>query len=417
MAPARRHLRPRGGTVKQQTTAVELFFDLVFVFAITRLSQLVLDDLTVHGLLRATFLLLVLWWAWINTTWLANWLDPASTPVRLLLIGGALFALLAAAAIPRALDDQGLLFALAYVGLQFGRNVAATVLSPSGHHLRLMFARLLFWSMLAGVLWIAGGIADPHQRLVIWAPALAIELVAPVLGYPTPRLGRSRTDDYDIEGAHFAERCQGFVIIALGESIAIAGATAARAGLATTTVCALILAFLGTAALWWLYFDTVADKSRHLIAVSEQAGRLARDAYTYIHIPIIAGVIAVAVGDNLLLAHPTDRLGGVGAATVIAGPALFLVGEALFQLRMTGTIASRQLACVGALALTAPISTSISAIALVAIVTAMLILLALSEQFTTRSRAYSTARRHADISRNRFSNSRLRVSLLRKLGN
>src|SRR3954471_20982579 len=136
MALATRHLRPRDGTVKQQTTAVELFFDLVFVFAITRLSQLVLDDLTIQGLLRAGFLLLVLWWAWINTTWLANWLEPASTPVALLLMGGALFALLAAAAIPRALDEQGLLFALAYVGLQLGRNVAATAMSPSGHHLR-----------------------------------------------------------------------------------------------------------------------------------------------------------------------------------------------------------------------------------------------------------------------------------------
>jgi low temperature requirement protein LtrA len=150
---ATRHLRPRGDGARQETTAVELFFDLVFVFAITRLSQLVLDDLTIQGLLRAVFLLLVLWWAWINTTWQANWLEPASTPVALLLMGGALFALLAAAAIPRALGDQGLLFALAYVGLQLGRNVAATVLSPPGHHLRLMFARLLFWSMLAGVLW------------------------------------------------------------------------------------------------------------------------------------------------------------------------------------------------------------------------------------------------------------------------
>jgi low temperature requirement protein LtrA len=393
---AARHLRPRGDGADQQTTAVELFFDLVFVFAITRLSQLVLDDLTIHGLLRAAFLLLVLWWAWINTTWLANWLEPESTRVRLLLMSGALFSLLAAAAIPRAFADDGLVFALAYVGLQVGRNVAAMLLSPAGHHLRLLFARLLFWSMLAGVLWIAGGVADPDQRLVIWGTALALELVAPVLGYPTPLLGRSRTDDYDVDGGHFAERCQGFVIIALGESIAVAGATASRAGLATTTVFALILAFLGAAALWWLYFDTVADKSRHVIAVSEQAGRLARDAYTYIHIPIIAGIIAVAVGDNLLLAHPSDRLGGVGAATVIGGPALFLLGETLFRLRMTGTISSRRLTCVGALLVIAPISTSISALALVAIVTAMLTLLALSEQFTTRSQAAALAHRPAE---------------------
>jgi low temperature requirement protein LtrA len=239
---------------------------------------------------------------------------------------------------------------------------------------------VLFWSLLSGVLWIAGGVADPHQRLIIWAGALAIELVAPAVGYPTPFLGRSRTDEYDIDGGHFAERCEGFVIIALGESIAVAGATAARAGLPTTTVFALIVAFLGTAALWWLYFDTVGDTSRQVIAESEQAGRLARDAYTYIHVLIVGGIIAAAVGDNLLLAHPADRLGAVGAATVIGGPALFLLGEMLFRLRVTGTVSSRRLACVGALALTAPISTSISAIALVAVVTVMLMALALSEQ-------------------------------------
>jgi low temperature requirement protein LtrA len=385
LTTATRRLRPRGDGAEQQTTSIELFFDLVFVFAITRLSQLVLDDLTIHGLVRAAFLLLVLWWAWINTTWLTNWLEPESTEVRLLLLGGALCSLVAAAAIPQALGSHGLLFALAYVGLQVGRNVAATLLSPAGHHLRLMFARLLFWSMLTAVLWIAGAVADPHQRLVIWGTALAIELLAPALGYPTPRLGRSRTDDYDIHGGHFAERCEGFVIIALGESIAVAGATASRAGLATATVFALILAFVGAAALWWLYFDTVADKSRHVIAVSDHAGRLARDAYTYIHIPIIAGVIAVAVGDNLALADPTGRLGGVGAAAAVGGPALFLLGETLFRLRTTGVISRRRLACVGAFALTAPISTSVSAIALLVIVAAMLILLALSEQFMTRT--------------------------------
>ena len=182
----RRYLRPRGEGTKQETTAVELFFDLVFVFAITRLSQLVLDDLTIHGLVRAGFLLVVLWWAWINTTWLANWLEPGSTRVRLLLMGGALSSLLAAVAIPQAFASHGLLFAATYAGFQVGRNVAATLLSPPGHHLRLTFARLLFWSVLTGALWIAGGAADPDLRLAIWGGALALDLLAPAVGYPTP---------------------------------------------------------------------------------------------------------------------------------------------------------------------------------------------------------------------------------------
>ncbi|HWE12454.1 MAG TPA: low temperature requirement protein A [Solirubrobacteraceae bacterium] len=375
------YLRPRGIETEQPVTAVELLFDLVFVFAVTQLSHLVLDDLTVRGLLHAGFLLLVVWWGWINTTWLANWLDPASNRVRLVLLAAALASLLLAAAIPRALENRGLLFAAAYVVLQCGRNLAATLLVPADHHLRLTFSRLLFWSTLTGVVWLAGGIVDPGTRLIVWGAALAVDLLVPIIGYPTPRLGRSRTTDYDIEGGHFAERCQAFVIIALGESIVAAGATAANAGLTTVTVAALALAFLGTATLWWLYFDATAANSREDILASEQAGRLARDAFTYLHIPIVAGVIAVAVGDDLLLGHPTQPLGAVGAATALGGPALFLLGESLFRLRMIGSVTIRRLACVAALGLTGVLATRISSLALVAIATAMLIVLALSEQF------------------------------------
>ncbi|HEY0517580.1 MAG TPA: low temperature requirement protein A [Solirubrobacteraceae bacterium] len=378
------HLRPRGKGEEQPVTAVELLFDLVFVFAVTQLSHLVLADLTVSGLLHAGFLLLVLWWGWINTTWLANWLDPASTRVRLVLLAAALASLLLAAAIPRALGNRGLLFAVAYVLLQSGRNLAATLLAPAEHRLRSTFSRLLFWSAIAGVLWIAGGLVSPDRRLYVWGAALAVELCAPILGYPTPRLGRSRAEDYDIEGGHFAERCQGFVIIALGESIVVTGATAANTGLGTDAILALTLAFLSTATLWWLYFDSTAANSRADILASEQAGRLARDAFSYLHIPIIAGIIAVAVGDDLLVAHPNEPLGAIGAATALGGPALFLLGESLFRLRMIGSVNPRRLACVAGLASGAAVSSSISAFALVLIATAMLLLLALAEQHAAR---------------------------------
>lgn len=158
-------------------------------------------------------------------------------------------------------------------------------------------------ALLHGGLWILGGVLEPDRRLAVWGAALAVDLLAPIIGYPTPRLGRSRTADYEIEGGHFAERCQGFVIIALGESIVVTGATGADAGLTTTTLAALVLAFLRTATLWWLYFDATAANSREDILASKQAGRLARDAFTYLHVPIVAGIIAVAVGDDLLLAH------------------------------------------------------------------------------------------------------------------
>ena len=223
------HLRARDGS-EQPTTAVELFFDLVYVFAVTQLSNLLIGDLSWVGAAHAAFLLLVIWWAWIYTTWMVNWFDPNSTRVRMTLMVAMLASLLMAAAIPDAFGGDRLLFAIAYVTLQVGRNVAAMLMLPRGYSLRRTFERIVAWSALSGTLWILGGLGARTQ-LAFWGTALAIDLAAPFAGYWTPRLGRSRTGDYEIEGGHFAERCQGFIIIALGESIVVTGATATAAGL------------------------------------------------------------------------------------------------------------------------------------------------------------------------------------------
>ena len=180
---------------------------------------------------RAAFLLLVVWWAWIYTTWMANWFDPASPAVRAVLTAVMLASLLMAAALPEAFGEQGLLFAASYVALQVGRNAAAAWLLTRRHRLRDVFERLVVWSAASGVLWLAGAALDGDQRLVLWIPALALELAAPAAGYWLPGRGRAATTDYDIEGGHFAERCQLFILIALGESIVVTGATASAAGL------------------------------------------------------------------------------------------------------------------------------------------------------------------------------------------
>ncbi|MEP6952695.1 MAG: low temperature requirement protein A [Solirubrobacteraceae bacterium] len=372
------HLRPRDGT-EQSTTAVELFFDLVYVFAVTQLSHLLIDDLSWAGAARTAFLLLIIWWAWIYTTWMVNWFDPGSTPVRLVLIGAALASLLMAAAVPEAFGRHGLLFAGTYVVLQVGRNVAGAMLLERGHPLRAVFERIVAWSLAAGVLWIAGAFMDGDARLLLWGPALAIELIAPLVGYRTPGRGASHTADYSVDGGHFAERCQGFVIIVLGESIVVTGATAADAGLTTEVLFALAIAFLGTSALWWLYFGEVAEHSRRHMAESEDPGSLARDAYTYLHLPIVAGVIAVAVADELLIAHPGDPFETAGVAMVLGGPALFLFGETLFRVRMIGSANGKRVATIVVLALLWPLAGSVSALVLTAIVAAVLTALALWE--------------------------------------
>jgi low temperature requirement protein LtrA len=379
------HLRTRDEG-EQRTTAVELFFDLVYVFAITQLSHLLLADLSVTGAARAAFLLLVVWWAWIYTTWMVNWFDPDSTPVRAVLVGVMLASLLMAAAVPTALGGEGALFGVAYVALQVGRNVAGALLLPRTHPLRAVFERIVAWSIVSGALWLAGALLVDDHRLVLWIPALLVDLAAPLAGYRTPGRGRSATDDYGIDGGHFAERCQGFIIIALGESIVVTGATAADAGLTREVVLALVVAFLATAALWWLYFGEVASRSRRHLAKSENPGRLARDAYTYLHLPIVAGIIASAVGDDLLIAHPGEPLPTAGAAMVLGGPALFLLGETFFRVRMIGSANVKRLTTVALLAAAAPLAPHVSALALAALAAALLFALALWEYEPLRAR-------------------------------
>jgi low temperature requirement protein LtrA len=374
-----RHLRPRGAGIEQPITTVELFFDLVYVFAVTQTSHLILGDPTVAGVARAAFLLLIVWWAWIYTTWMANWFDPSSPAVRALLTGVMLASLVMAAALPGAFGGDGMLFAIGYVTLQLGRNVAAAALLDRDEPLREVFVRLVGWSAASGALWLVGAALPGDRRLLLWVPAVLLDLFAPVAGYWLPRRGRAVTTDWDIEGGHFTDRCQAFIIIALGESIIVTGATAADAGLSPTVVLCLGLAFLETAALWWLYFGAVAERSRLVMTSSEDPGRLARDAYTYLHAPIVAGIIAVAVGDDLLIAAPGRALHGVGLAMVLGGPALYLLGESLFRLRVTGAANAKRLLVAAVLVLLAPLGAQISALALSATVAALLSALALWE--------------------------------------
>jgi low temperature requirement protein LtrA len=367
------YLRPVGGP-EQRTTTFELFFDLVYVFAVTQLSHLVIDGhLSLVSIGRAAFLLVVVWWAWIYTTWMVNWFDPRSTRVRVVLSGVALASLLMSAAIPTAFTSHAVLFAGAYVALQVGRNVAAVLMLGRHEPLRPVFERTVAWSCAAGVLWIAGALVSSSNRMWLWGPALAVDLLAPLVGYRTPGLGRSRTDDWPVEGGHFADRFQAFVIIALGESIVITGSTASGHGLSARVVVALAVAFLITGALWWLYFDEVAEHSQRKIAESEDPGRLARDAYTYLHVPIVAGIIMVAVSDDLLIAHPDQSLMTAGVVMTVAGPAVYLLGEALVRLRMISSLSPQRLLAVVALGVLGVLGAGLSALAMSGAVAAIVI--------------------------------------------
>jgi low temperature requirement protein LtrA len=379
MAEDGRHLRPRDGS-EQSTTPVELLFDLVYVIAVTQLSELVIDrHVALVAVAQAGFLLLVVWWAWIYTTWMVNWFDPASGAVRLVLVLCGLSSLLMAAALPRAFGDHALLFAATYVALQVGRNGAGMLLLDSAHGLRDTFERITTWSVVSGALWLAGALVGERTRIAWWGPALALDLLAPAIGYWLPGRGRARTGDWRIEGGHFAERFQAFIIIALGESIGVTGLTAAAGSLRGEALLALTVAFLETGALWWLYFGEVAEHSRRELAGAEDPGRLARDAYTYLHLPIVAGIIMVAIANDFLIADPRAIAGGRLTAMLVGGPALYLAGETLFRLRMIGSVSVARVITVVAICALGGLAGTVSAFVLVVGVTGVLTVLALVE--------------------------------------
>src|ERR687886_2856336 len=351
-------LRTRDGG-EQRVTPLELFFDLVYVFAITQLSHLLLSHLSVGGALETLFLLLAVWWAWVYTTWVANWFDPDRLPVRLMLVAVMLASLVMSVAIPDAFGERGLMFALAYVTIQVGRTVFVVIaLNKSlgrSHSLSRNFQRILFWLLASGVFWIIGGLLEGEARYVLWVLALAVEYAGPVFGIYTPGLGRSTTEVWTVEGGHAAERCQLFVIIALGESILVTGTTFGEIETSVATLAAFVVAFLGSVALWWIYFARAAEAAREVFASSEDPGRIARAAYTYFHLPMIAGIIAVAAADELTLAHPGDPGTFASISLTLGGPALFVAGHGGFLWAVSGRVPWSRLVAVVALAALAPV--------------------------------------------------------------
>src|SRR4029079_9685902 len=330
------HLRVRHGREHHRVTFVELFFDLVFVFAVTQLSHGLLKHLTLLGALQTGLLMIAVWWAWIDTTWITNWLDPERPAVRMLLFTLMLGGLVMSSSIPRAFEDRGLAFAMAYVAMQVTRNLFmlwACRRHDAGNYLN--FLRITLWHLAAAMFWIAGALVnDASVRLAIWAVAVGIESIAPVCGFWIPRLGRSATADWVVEGAHIAERCGLFVILALGESILIIGATFSDLAWNAVTVTAFVVSFIGSVAMWKVYFNIGAERSSRYIAASDDPGALARSGYTYVHIAIVAGIIVVAVADELVVTYPHGHDGATDLASalvILGGPALYLAGNALFK--------------------------------------------------------------------------------------
>src|SRR5215468_8556043 len=320
-----------------RVTNAELFFDLVFVFAVTQLSHTLLNHFTSLGAVQVTLLFLAVWWVWVYTTWVTNWLDPDQTPVRILLFLLMLGGLVLSMSIPKAFEERGLWFAGAYATMQIGRTAFWLLATPKHRTLvRHNATRILIWLCGSAVFWILGGLAEGEMRLYFWIVALAIEYVSAAVRFWTPGLGFSAVESWTVEGGHMAERCAGFIIIALGEAIVVQGAAFAELAWTPANVAAFLSALTGSIAMWWIYFHRGAEAGSEKLSKSAESGRLARLAYTYLHMPIVGGIILAAVADELVLKHPHGHSDLRTVLSAVGGPLVFLVGTILFKHAIRG---------------------------------------------------------------------------------
>jgi low temperature requirement protein LtrA len=354
---ARRH---EGG--EERVTPLELFFDLIFVFALTQVTGFVVEDPTWAGLVKGLLLLGVLWWAWAAYAWLTNTINPDEGAVRLVMFGAMGAMLIASRAVPDAYGDDAFLFACAYAVVRIAHLVLYAIAGRGDRDLLRAVAKLAVGSALGvGLLFLAAGL-DGRTQVAVWALALALDLLGAYVGG-----GKG----WRLSAGHFAERHGLIVIIALGESIVAlgVGATVLDAGV----VAAALLGLTVCAALWWAYFDVVALVAERKLAATTGDAQLAmaRDSYSYLHLPMIAGVILFAVGVKKTIAHVGDPLETVPAVALCGGVALYLIALILFRLRNVRSLNRQRLVVTLLLFALIPVAVELPALATLAVVTAL----------------------------------------------
>lgn len=347
MAEDKHHWLRKEDSESTKASFPELFFDLVFVFALIQLSQTLASDFSVGIAFDALIFIFALWWVWIHTTWVTNLLDAEVVAVRLLLFWLMFLGIVLAIALPKAFDEAGLVFALAYAAMQLSRSLFALYAfkGVDGASFRT-FLRITLWLLVSSAFWIAGGLVSPESRTLFWIVALAIEYAAPLARYWMPGIGASAAETLDVNGEHLAERCALFVIIALGETIITTGKTASdHADEGGIIFFVLVAAFLTTVLMWWIYFHDGQERAADTVEETSEPQNTADHLFTYGHLPIVAGIILTAIGEDFTLTHPHDEGGYINALAILGGPILFLAGTLWMK-----TVATRMMPwshCVG----------------------------------------------------------------------
>lgn len=351
----------------------ELLFDLIYVFSVTQLSHYLLHNLTWEGLLKETILWFAVWMLWQHTIWVTNWFNPDTRPIRILLFISMLVGLVMAAAIPYAFTYRGLIFAVCYVLIQAGRTLY--IIGVLGdHHLAANFKRIMGWFCISAVFWITGAILQGEWQILLWIIAAICDYTAPMHGFALPRLGRSDSSkEWTIEGHHLVERCQLFVIIAFGETLLMTGASLSEVEEWTPLVIiSAVISFIGSLAMWWVYFDVSSEAGSRKIQEVKDPGKLGL-IYNAIHIVLVGALIICAVGDELIVAHPEQEMRAEVVFVLIIGPIVYILANSIYKYVTCRMLPLSHIIAVIALALLLPWSYHISLLTMNILVTSVFI--------------------------------------------
>jgi low temperature requirement protein LtrA len=318
---------------ERRTSPVELLWDLVFVFAITQVTALLAHELSWKGLGQALLVLALIWWAWSAFVWAANAADPDGLTLRVALVASMLLIFIVGLAVPQAFGDEATLFAVAYAGVRFIHLGLYADASRRGNASWTAIAGFSVTVAIGMALLIAGSFFDGATRAILWVVAAAIDYAGPAWLTRERLRGLQR-----VAVAHFAERYSLAIIICLGESIVAIGLAASGHPLHAGLVAAVTLGLLMATGLWWTYFGGLAEQAEARLRTHEDPVLAAADAYSYLHLVVVTGIIVFAVGVKFAVAHPDDPLGAGARLALCGGIALYLAGLVAFRLRLLGKL-------------------------------------------------------------------------------
>ncbi len=376
----------RAPGAERVVSPIELFFDLVYVFAIGELSHHLLEHVDLRTGAETVIMALAVFYAWYMTAWGVNWLEPDRLPVRLLLVGLMFASLLMSAAIGDAFDGRAWLFVSGYLLLQIGRSVFLIV-ALRGRELGEHFVNVLVWELLSGVLWVAGVIVDADARLVLWGLAVAVAYGGAWAVHWLPGRGQLIAVEHtDVAGGHLVERFRLFFIILLGEAVLTMGTAFTDEPFELDRLLALVIGFTGTVALWWCYFERAEPIGVEAAERAEDAGAIGFLGTGTLTLLVLA-LIGIAVGDQLAIAHPGDEATLGFTILSFGGPALFLLAQVIFLRAALGHVPMSRTLGLAALAILAVATSQLTMIVGVAASSAVLVAVAIADTLSEGDRA------------------------------